>query len=208
MALNGRVLWVIDAYTTSDRYPYGESGDRKQLNAGSGLDHPFNYVRNSVKAVVDAYDGSVDFYVIDDVDPIVKVWQSAFPGLFTPATRCRPGSRSTCATPKDLFRVQTAAYSKYRLSPEAFFGRTGAWSVAQAPIARPRAGGSIATADSAEGERARRRLRPRHRVGHRAVRARTTRCCARRARPRPRSSCCDRSCRSPPTTANATCRRS
>src|SRR6478735_8180539 len=74
VALNGRVLWVIDAYTTSDRYPYGESGDRSQLNAGSGLDHPFNYVRNSVKVVVDAYNGNVDFYIVDPVDPVVRVW--------------------------------------------------------------------------------------------------------------------------------------
>ena len=65
VALDGRVLWIIDAYTTSDRYPYAESGDRTQLNAGSGLDHPFNYVRNSIKVVVDAYNGTVDFYIID-----------------------------------------------------------------------------------------------------------------------------------------------
>ena len=152
VALNGRILWVIDAYTTSDRYPYAESGDRKQLNPGSGLDHPFNYVRNSIKAVVDAYDGTVDFYIIDDVDPIAKVWQSAFPGLFKSRDQMPAGLDQHLRYPEELFRVQTAAYSKYRLSPEAFFGRTGAWSVAQAPIARPRAGSVIATADTAEEE--------------------------------------------------------
>ena len=140
VALDGRVLWVIDAYTTSDRYPYGESGDRKQLSPGSGLDHPFNYVRNSIKVVVDAYDGTVDFYIIDDVDPIAKVWQSAFPGLFKTKDQMPAGLDAHLRYPEELFRVQTAAYSKYRLSPDAFFGRTGAWSVAQAPIARPRAG--------------------------------------------------------------------
>ena len=144
VALNGRVLWVIDAYTTSDRYPYAESGDRKQLNLGSGLDHPFNYVRNSIKVVVDAYDGTVDFYIIDDVDPIAKVWQSAFPGLFKTKDQMPKGLDSHLRYPEELFRVQTAAYSKYRLSAEAFFGRTGAWSVAQAPIARPRAGTIVA----------------------------------------------------------------
>ncbi|MEP7203878.1 MAG: UPF0182 family protein [Ilumatobacteraceae bacterium] len=148
VALDGRVLWVIDAYTTSDRYPYAESGDRKQLNPGSGLDHPFNYVRNSIKAVVDAYDGNVDFYIIDDVDPIAKVWQSAFPGLFKNRDQMPAGLDQHLRYPEELFRVQTAAYSKYRLSPEAFFGRTGAWSVAQAPIARPRAGSTIATSDT------------------------------------------------------------
>ncbi len=148
VALNGRVLWVIDAYTTSDRYPYGESGDRNQLNPGSGLDHPFNYVRNSIKVVVDAYDGTVDFYIIDDADPVAKVWQSAFPGLFKNKDQMPAGLDSHLRYPEELFRVQTAAYSKYRLSPEAFFGRTGAWSVAQAPIARPRAGVVVAAANA------------------------------------------------------------
>ncbi len=148
VALNGRVLWVIDAYTTSDRYPYGQSGDRTQLNPGSGLDHPFNYVRNSIKAVVDAYDGTVQFYIIDNVDPIAKVWQSAFPGLFKNRDQLPLGLAAHFRYPEELFRVQTSAYSKYRLSPEAFFGRTGAWSVAQAPIGRPNGGSSTATSNS------------------------------------------------------------
>jgi uncharacterized membrane protein (UPF0182 family) len=147
VALNGRVLWVIDAYTTSDRYPYAQGGDRQQLNVGSGLDHPFNYVRNSVKAVVDAYDGSVEFYVVDSTDPIAKVWQSAFPGLFKNRDQMPKGLDAHLRYPEELFRVQTAAYSKYRvLSPQAFFGRTGAWSVAQAPIGRPKVGASSPTA--------------------------------------------------------------
>jgi uncharacterized protein len=152
VALNGRVLWVIDAYTTSDRYPYGESGDRNQLSPGSGLDHPFNYVRNSIKVVVDAYEGTVDFFIIDDVDPIAKVWQSAFPGLFKSKDQMPKGLDAHLRYPEELFRVQTAAYSKYRLSPEAFFGRTGAWSVAQAPIARPRAGVITAAAAAANAD--------------------------------------------------------
>ncbi|MEO7370269.1 MAG: UPF0182 family protein, partial [Ilumatobacteraceae bacterium] len=150
VALDGRVLWVIDAYTTSDRYPYAESGDRKQLNPGSGLDHPFNYVRNSIKVVVDAYDGTVDFYVIDEADPVAKVWESAFPGLFKSRAQMPKGLDAHLRYPEELFRVQTAAYSKYRLTPEAFFGRTGAWSVAQAPIARPRAGSLVTTTDSVD----------------------------------------------------------
>ncbi len=148
VALNGRVLWVIDAYTTSDRYPYGQSGDRTQLNSGSGLDHPFNYVRNSIKAVVDAYDGTVQFYIIDNEDPIAKVWQSAFPGLFKDRDQLPNGLAEHFRYPEELFRVQTSAYSKYRLSPEAFFGRTGAWSVAQAPIGRPKAGVTAVTDNS------------------------------------------------------------
>ena len=154
VALDGRVLWIIDAYTTSDRYPYGESGDRGQLSAGSGLDHSFNYVRNSVKAVVDAYNGTVEFYIIDPTDPIAQVWASAFPGLFKSKAQMPAGLDAHLRYPEELFRVQTAAYSKYRLSPEAFFGRTGAWSVAQAPIGRPRAGASAATTNSVADETA------------------------------------------------------
>ena len=116
------------------------------MSPGSGLDHPFNYVRNSIKVVVDGYDGTVDFYIIDEVDPVAKVWQSAFPGLFKTKAQMPVGLDSHFRYPEELFRVQTAAYSKYRLSPETFFGRTGAWSVAQAPIARPRAGVVVAAA--------------------------------------------------------------
>ena len=57
VAVDGRILWVVDGYTTSNRYPYGQFADTSQVNPGSGLDHSFNYVRNSVKATVDAYDG-------------------------------------------------------------------------------------------------------------------------------------------------------
>jgi uncharacterized membrane protein (UPF0182 family) len=152
VALNGRVLWVIDAYTTSDRYPYGQSGDRSQLSPGSGLDHPFNYVRNSIKVTVDAYDGTVEFYIIDPTDPIAKVWQSAFPGLFKNKDQVPAGLADHFRYPEELFRVQTAAYSKYRLTPEAFFGRTGAWSVAQAPIGRPNAASTGVTTNSVAGD--------------------------------------------------------
>ena len=152
VALNGRALWVIDAYTTSDRYPYGQSGDRGQLSPGSGLDHSFNYVRNSIKVTVDAYDGTVEFYIIDPVDPIAKVWQSAFPGLFKNRDEIPKGLADHFRYPEELFRVQTAAYSKYRLTPEAFFGRTGAWSVAQAPIGRPNAGPNSTTTNSIAGD--------------------------------------------------------
>ena len=81
---NGRLVWVIDGYTTSSRYPYSENADNDELAAGSGLRHTYNYVRNSVKATVDAYDGTVTFYVVDPTDPVVTAWSKAFPGLFTP----------------------------------------------------------------------------------------------------------------------------
>ncbi|MEO5901241.1 MAG: UPF0182 family protein, partial [Ilumatobacteraceae bacterium] len=133
VALNGRVLWVVDGYTTSDLYPYGENGDRAQLDPSSGLDAPFNYVRNSVKAVVDAYDGTTTFYAVDTVDPVLKVWESAFPKLFTTMDQMPAGLANHLRYPEELFRIQTAAYSKYQLEPDQFFDRIGAWSVAQAP---------------------------------------------------------------------------
>ncbi len=133
VALNGSVVWVVDGYTTSDLYPYGENGDRNQLTGTSGLDSPFNYIRNSVKAVVDAYNGTVTFYAVDNVDPVLKVWESAFPGLFKPESDMPAGLVDHLRYPEELFRIQTAAYSKYQLPPNQFFDRIGAWSVAQAP---------------------------------------------------------------------------
>ncbi len=133
VVVDGRVLWVIDGYTTSNRYPYAESGDTSQLAPGAGLDHSFNYVRNSVKATVDAYDGSVVLYAADDTDPVLKVWSAAFPDLFTPAAEMPAGLVDHLRYPEELFTVQTWAYSKYRLDNPDFFSRNGAWSVAEAP---------------------------------------------------------------------------
>lgn len=131
---DGRVLWVIDGYTTSDRYPYGQGADLGQLKAGTGLTDPFNYIRSSVKAVVDAYDGSVRFFVVDDVDPVLRVWRSAFPDLFEALSAAPAGLSDHFRYPEDLFRVQTAAYSKYQLGPDQFFDdRNNAWSVAEEP---------------------------------------------------------------------------
>ncbi len=129
----GRVRWVVDAYTTSDRYPYGQSADTNQVRRNSGLTEPFNYVRNSVKAVVDAYDGTVTFYVVDDADPALQVWRSAFPDLFTPMAEMPADLVEHLRYPEDIFRVQTAAYSRYQLSPENFFAQSDRWAVAQAP---------------------------------------------------------------------------
>ncbi|MFZ4721113.1 MAG: UPF0182 family protein, partial [Ilumatobacteraceae bacterium] len=149
VVLDGRVMWVVDAYTTSSRYPYGQFADQTQVIPGSGLDHTFNYVRNSVKAVVDAYDGTVTLYAVDDTDPVLQVWRSAFPDLFTPMAKMPAGLKEHLRYPEELFRVQTAAYSKYRLDANDFFDRRGAWSVALAATAEPGgsgvAGGTLTT---------------------------------------------------------------
>ncbi len=78
--INGRIVWIQDAYTTTDRYPYAQDySNPGRLPGNSGLNASFNYVRNSVKATVDAYDGTVTLYITDPTDPIVRAWQSAFP---------------------------------------------------------------------------------------------------------------------------------
>ena len=144
--LDGGVVWVVDGYTTSSRYPYAQDANTSQLSSGSGLDFPFNYVRNSVKAVVNAYDGSMQFYIADASDPIVNAWADAFPDLFAPIESMPPSLREHLRYPEDLFRIQTEAYSKYRLDADRFFDRNNfAWSVAQAPSSIPRA--QVQTAD-------------------------------------------------------------
>jgi uncharacterized membrane protein (UPF0182 family) len=145
--VGGRVVWLIDAYTSTSRYPYAEAvGEDVRLTQETGIPRDANYVRNSVKAVVDAYDGSVTLYVMDDdedgPEPIVRAWMAAFPDLFEPASAMSAELRQHLRYPEDLFRVQTNVYSKYQeryeSEPEAFFEREGAWSVAQAPADSPR----------------------------------------------------------------------
>ncbi len=135
VAMDDRVNWVIDAYTTTSRYPYSESIGDVALSSGTGLNRSANYVRNSVKVVVDGYSGEVDFYVVDTEDPILRAWRSVFPDLFT--EEIPDELREHFRYPEDLFRVQTDRYSKYRIAPEQFFARTGAWSIAQAPAGQP-----------------------------------------------------------------------
>jgi uncharacterized membrane protein (UPF0182 family) len=134
VVVDGRVTWVVDLYTTTDRFPYGQEADTEQLNPDSGLNHDFNYVRNSVKATVDAYDGTVTLYVVDDEDPIIRAYDKAFPDLFTAGDQMPDDLEAHLRYPEDLFRVQTAAYGRYHLEdPEAFFDQDDAWRVARDP---------------------------------------------------------------------------
>ncbi len=138
VAIDGRAVWVTDAYTTSSRYPYGQRIGSVQRSPESGLADNDNYVRNSVKAVVDAYSGEATFYVVDEQDPILRAWRGAFPDLFTPLSEMPEELQQHLRYPEDLFRIQTDIYSKYRIDAELFFQRDGnAWSVAQAPSTQP-----------------------------------------------------------------------
>jgi uncharacterized membrane protein (UPF0182 family) len=130
----GRVQWILDAYTTTDRYPYGERADTTQLTEGSGLDSSFNYVRNSVKAVVDAYDGTVDFYVMPVEDPIIDAYRDAFPDLFKDFEDMPEGLQSHLRYPEDLFRVQTNMWARYHVTdPDGFYQGNDYWDVARDP---------------------------------------------------------------------------
>jgi uncharacterized membrane protein (UPF0182 family) len=140
VVVDGRILWVVDAYTTSDRYPYSQSLNPSNLPAGSGLDTDFNYVRNSVKATVDAYDGTITFYVVDpdedgeSDDPIIRAYQKAFPDLFTSQSEMPPGLREHWRYPEDLFRAQTEQFALYHMTdPADFFRRQFIWDVAPRP---------------------------------------------------------------------------
>ncbi len=133
VVVDGGVQWVIDAYTSTSRYPYGQRIGNVQLSSQTGLSASSNYIRNSVKAVVDAYTGDVTFYVVDEEDPILRAWRSAFPDLFTSFDEMPSDLAEHLRYPEDLFRVQTELYSKYQVEPVNFFQRIGAWSVAQAP---------------------------------------------------------------------------
>ncbi|HUQ38539.1 MAG TPA: UPF0182 family protein [Acidimicrobiales bacterium] len=132
--LKGRVLWVQDAYTTTSRYPSAQRANTERVPDGSGLAGGFNYVRNSVKVVIDAYDGSMVFYLIDDKDPIAKTYAKAFPKLFTPGKAMDDELRAHLRYPEDLFRVQTNMLGRYHITdPLEFYNAGDAWNVAQDP---------------------------------------------------------------------------
>jgi uncharacterized protein len=134
VVVDGGVKWIVDAYTTTDRFPYGQIADNGGLPATSGLGGRFNYVRNSVKAVVDAYDGTVTFYVIDEEDPLIQAWSGAFPDLFVDIDTMPEDLVEHLRYPEDLFRVQTNMWSRYHVEdPQTFYNNNDAWNVALDP---------------------------------------------------------------------------
>ncbi len=115
------LYWIVDAYTTSDRYPYSDPGK-----------HEFNYIRNSVKVVIDAYNGDVDFYVADPKDPIVQTWSVIFPKLFKPLDAMPAALRSHIRYPPDLFSIQSERLLTYHMTdPQVFYNREDQWQIPQ-----------------------------------------------------------------------------
>ncbi len=115
----GRLFWIVDGYTSSDRYPYSEPTE------GIG-----NYIRNSVKTVVDAYNGTVDFYIADADDPVVKAYSAGFPGLFKPMEAMPEALRAHVRYPQDLFKVQARMYATYHMrDPQVFYNKEDLLSI-------------------------------------------------------------------------------
>ena len=132
--LNGHIDWVQDAYTTSDNYPYSQNADTSALPSGSGLNQNLNYVRNSVKVLIDAYTGKMTFYVMDPKDPIIQTYEKAFHGMFTPASEMSPTLRQHIRYPEDIFTLQATMYGKYHITnAQSFYSAADAWALSPSP---------------------------------------------------------------------------
>jgi hypothetical protein len=130
---NGRYYWVLDAYTATDRFPYSE-----RLNAAANglpnLPSSVNYMRNSVKVVTDAYDGTMNFYLVDETDALASTYQAAFPSLFTSKDRMPPELKKHLRYPEDLFKVQALQYRAYHITePEGLYKREDLWDIPHDP---------------------------------------------------------------------------
>ena len=124
--INGRLQWIIDAYTISGRYPYSEPVAGKEILPRSSR---INYIRNSVKVVVDAYDGTLQFFVVDEEDPILATYRQIFPNLFISRKATPPKVKAHFRYPQDLFKLQAQMYLSYHMSdPEVFYNREDLWN--------------------------------------------------------------------------------
>jgi uncharacterized membrane protein (UPF0182 family) len=154
VAVGDRIKWIIDGYTTSEMLPYSERVDladltssvrrelapvavangqieqRERIVRRPGLPGTANYIRNSVKAVVDAYDGSVELYVTDSDDPLLRAWRAIFPDSFTPMEEASEELVAHFRYPEDMFRVQASVFTTYHIpTARAFYNQEDAWEV-------------------------------------------------------------------------------
>jgi uncharacterized membrane protein (UPF0182 family) len=136
VVLDGKLVWVVDLYTITDHYPYSSNADVSRLDATPhpGLPNTFNYIRNSVKATVSAFDGDITFYVVDDTDPMIVAYQSIFPTLFTPGSEMPSELVEHLRYPEDMFRLQSDMYTTYHMTdPRQFFSSVDPWVIALDP---------------------------------------------------------------------------
>ncbi|MGE5694893.1 MAG: UPF0182 family protein [Candidatus Sericytochromatia bacterium] len=136
--VNKRLVWIVDGYTTLDNYPYSELTSLSSATADSNEvavnrlapDKQVSYIRNSVKATVDAYDGTVTLYAQDESDPVLKAWTKVFPGTVKPKSEISPDLAAHLRYPEDLFKVQRMLLGKYHVNdPVTFFSTSDFWDV-------------------------------------------------------------------------------
>ena len=117
---DGKLYWIIDAYTTADTYPYSQQDSDTQIN----------YIRNSVKVVIDAYEGTANFYIADPNDPIIKAYAKGFPTLFKPLELMPASIQQHIRYPTDMFNIQVSVYRTYHMTdPQVFYNREDVWAI-------------------------------------------------------------------------------
>jgi uncharacterized membrane protein (UPF0182 family) len=138
--VGGRIQWIVDGYTTLDHYPYAERTSLQNatqdtlVGVAGQPNRLISYIRNSVKATVDAYDGTVNLYAIDEDDPVLKTWMGVFPGTVRPSSEISAELRSHFRYPEDLFKVQRELLARYHVSnPGEFFSTVSFWDVPSDP---------------------------------------------------------------------------
>lgn len=146
VVIDGRIKWIVDGYTTLDNLPYSERTSLTDTTADTTnpegvsqsqiVTNEVSYIRNSVKAVVDSYDGSVDLYQFDEKDPVLKAWMGAFPDVVKPKSEISDQLNEHLRYPSDIFKVQRELIAKYHVSdPGVFFQNDSFWSVPTDPTA-------------------------------------------------------------------------
>ena len=134
----GHIDWIVDGYTTTANYAYSQNADSQQVAVGSSLPGSYNYVRNSVKVVIDAYSGQMTFYDADPKDPILQAYSAAFPNMFVPLSKMSPTLQAHLRYPSDIFSIQSAIYGRYHLNtPSAFYAASNAWQLSPTAGAGP-----------------------------------------------------------------------
>jgi len=123
----GKLYWILDAYSTTTMYPYSEPYTQKDER---GMERVIlNYMRNSVKVLIDAYDGTTTFYVIDSEDPVVRAYMGMFPTLFTPFEKMSEDLKKHIRYPQDMFSIQASMYNRYHMrDPEVFYNQEDLWT--------------------------------------------------------------------------------
>ena len=137
--IDGQLYWIIDMYTVSDKYPYAQPADTRRINENSGLPMNFNYLRNSVKAVVNAYDGTLNYYVVDEEDPIIQSYVDIFPDLFSSQSEMSSELLDHIRYPEDLFTIQSDMYRDYHMiDPRVFYADEDPWVIPTDSSTTPR----------------------------------------------------------------------